>query len=220
MDEKRIVYPDFSGEMPPPRISTDEIHKRIGNEIKYWDLIESPLPENPMKNKRELHRVFIFKSFDHVVDYLVDLKPICDIIPHHPRIENIWKTLNVYLSTWALDYDISYKDIQLAMNMDKLYFSKYQTESAVKKSQETNVFQKALKDLISQNKIQEVIDEIKNFYLLNRNRPMPNELINLSGSFIDLKAKEITGEISNSEGMQYSSKIRNSLLKIIENLNE
>jgi pterin-4a-carbinolamine dehydratase len=223
MEHKKVAYPDFSGELPPPRITVEEIQLRLNNELKDWELIESPLPENPLKKRKELHRVFLFGSFNEVVDFLIDLKPICDILPHHPRVENLWKTLHVYLSTWALDYDISYKDIQLAMNMDKLYRTKYHKEHVsprTKSKKDISDFQKALQQLVGEDRIQDALEELKNYYLLNRDKKTPNELVSLTGQFHSIKNKEIVGDLSTEEVMRYDNKLRNSILAIIEKLDQ
>jgi len=43
-----------------------------------------------------------------------------DIVPHHPRWENQWRTVTVYLSTWDLNYRISELDVQLAARLDRV----------------------------------------------------------------------------------------------------
>lgn len=45
----------------------------------------------------------------------------CDIAMHHPRWENIWKTVRVYLTTWDIGHRISDRDIQLARYFDRAY---------------------------------------------------------------------------------------------------
>ena len=45
----------------------------------------------------------------------------CDIANHHPRWENLWKTLRVFLTTWNIGHKISDRDIQLAKYFDSAY---------------------------------------------------------------------------------------------------
>jgi pterin-4a-carbinolamine dehydratase len=40
---------------------------------------------------------------------------------HHPRWENQWRTVTVYLSTWDIGYRVSALDIALARTLDALY---------------------------------------------------------------------------------------------------
>jgi pterin-4a-carbinolamine dehydratase len=49
------------------------------------------------------------------------LAPGCDIAMHHPRWENVWKTLKVYLTTWDIGHRISDRDLQLARYFDRAY---------------------------------------------------------------------------------------------------
>ena len=50
-----------------------------------------------------------------------EVAPGCDIAIHHPRWENIWKTVKVYLTTWDIGHRISDRDIQLARYLDQAY---------------------------------------------------------------------------------------------------
>ena len=47
--------------------------------------------------------------------------PGCDIALHHPRWENIWKTVRVYLTTGDIGHRISDRDVQLAKYLDRAY---------------------------------------------------------------------------------------------------
>jgi pterin-4a-carbinolamine dehydratase len=42
-------------------------------------------------------------------------------LQHHPRWENQWRTVTVYLSTWDIGNKITALDIQLARAFDALY---------------------------------------------------------------------------------------------------
>ncbi|MBK9152506.1 MAG: 4a-hydroxytetrahydrobiopterin dehydratase [Saprospiraceae bacterium] len=93
----------------------------IERELFGWKLVSSPLPENPSQNRVELFREYIFKSFDQVLEYMLKVAPICNTLPHHPRWENTWTTLKIYLSTWDSNHIISYKDIMLARHMENIF---------------------------------------------------------------------------------------------------
>ncbi len=47
--------------------------------------------------------------------------PGCITIWHHPRWENVWRTLNVYLTTWDIGQRISDRDIVLALYLDRAF---------------------------------------------------------------------------------------------------
>ncbi len=40
---------------------------------------------------------------------------------HHPRWENIWRTVNVWLSTWDIGHKPSRLDVDLAREMERVY---------------------------------------------------------------------------------------------------
>jgi pterin-4a-carbinolamine dehydratase len=218
MDNDKPKMPDFSVELPPPRIFDDEIQKRLQKEIKGWKLIESPLPENPTKNRKELYKVYYFESFDDVVDFMVELKVCCEIIPHHPRIENTWRTLKIYLSTWALDYNVSYKDILLAKNIDKIYRKKYPegTIKAKNINKEKKLLERGIKLLISENEFDAVFKTFEKYFLLNREKESPSELINVKGAYNDLRNREIAALLSESERRLEYNKLRKSLLDMLK----
>ena len=50
-----------------------------------------------------------------------EVAPGCDIAIHHPRWENLWRSLRVWLTTWDIGHRISDRDIQLAKYFDKAY---------------------------------------------------------------------------------------------------
>jgi len=47
--------------------------------------------------------------------------PACDIANHHPRWENNWKTLRIWLTTWDAAQRITSRDIDLARYFDDVY---------------------------------------------------------------------------------------------------
>ena len=48
------------------------------------------------------------------------VRPINEV-QHHPRWENQWKTVTVYLSTWDIGNKISKLDVDVALLLDELY---------------------------------------------------------------------------------------------------
>jgi len=52
---------------------------------------------------------------------MYEVAPGCDIAVHHPRWENIWKSLRVYLTTWDIGQRLTDRDIQLAKYLDAAF---------------------------------------------------------------------------------------------------
>jgi len=113
--------------IPPDKLDEEKLKLIIERELIGWEIVSSPLPENPSQNRVELFREYIFKTFDQVLEYMSTVATICNTLPHHPRWENTWTTLKIYLSTWDSDHIISYKDIMLARHMENIYKSSGET---------------------------------------------------------------------------------------------
>jgi pterin-4a-carbinolamine dehydratase len=91
------------------------------DELTGWTETTSPVPEDSSKIRVELFREFRFRSFQSAVGFMNLVAPGCDIVNHHPRWENIWKTVRVYLTTWDIGHRISDRDVQLARYFDRAY---------------------------------------------------------------------------------------------------
>ncbi|MEA5466057.1 4a-hydroxytetrahydrobiopterin dehydratase [Leptothoe sp. PORK10 BA2] len=114
------LYPTAPPEKPDP-IQEDKLNVALSASLSNWKKVVSPLPENPDKVRTELFRSYRFKSFLDAIGFMNQVAPGCEIALHHPRWENIWRTLNVYLTTWDIDHYISDRDIQLAKYLDYAY---------------------------------------------------------------------------------------------------
>lgn len=119
-DSDPLPYPHNPPEGPEP-IKTDRLQRLLDTELTRWKLVESELPEDPSKSRVELFRELKFKTFQGAISFMAQLAPGCDIAMHHPRWENIWKTLRVYLTTWDIGHRVSDRDIQLARYFDRAY---------------------------------------------------------------------------------------------------
>jgi pterin-4a-carbinolamine dehydratase len=97
------------------------LKKTLENELVRWQLVESALPEDPQKTRVELYREFKFKSFQSAIGFMAQVAPGCDIAMHHPRWENIWKTVRVFLTTWDIGHRVSDRDVVLARYFDRAY---------------------------------------------------------------------------------------------------
>jgi len=113
-------YPRDHPEGPEP-IAPDRLERLLDTDLKRWKVVESPLPENPSATRVELFRELRFKSFPGAIAFMGLVAPGCEIAAHHPRWENIWKTLRVYITTWDIDHRISDRDVQLARYFDRAY---------------------------------------------------------------------------------------------------
>jgi pterin-4a-carbinolamine dehydratase len=112
---------------PKPTVETvlpaSEEHLRLAlsGPLKHWEVRTTPLPEDPSVTRTELVRSYKFREFKDVISFMSMVAPGCDIANHHPRWENIWRTLTVSLTTWNIDHKVSDRDIQLAKYFDSSF---------------------------------------------------------------------------------------------------
>lgn len=114
------VYPTPPPEQPDP-ISEQKLQIALNGSLSKWTRVVSPLPEDPSRVRTELLREYHFKTFLSAVEFMYQVAPGCDIALHHPRWENIWRTVRVYLTTWDINHQISDRDIQLAKYFDEAF---------------------------------------------------------------------------------------------------
>jgi 4a-hydroxytetrahydrobiopterin dehydratase len=71
---------------------------------------------------RELHKRFVFTDFAHAIAFMTAVAGPIDVLNHHPRWENVWNRIDVYLSTHDLGSQISARDVELAKLLE-LHFA-------------------------------------------------------------------------------------------------
>jgi len=76
---------------------------------------DPPLPRN------ELYKEYRFHSFCDATRFMAETSPAIDSGQHHPRWENIWTTVRVWLSTWDIEFQPSSYDVRLAQTLDAAY---------------------------------------------------------------------------------------------------
>jgi pterin-4a-carbinolamine dehydratase len=102
-------------------ISDEQLSAALRGPLKGWHVESSPLPEDSTQSRIELLREYKFATFQDAITFMHMVAPGCDVANHHPRWENIWRTLRVYLTTWNIGHTISDRDIQLAKYFDSAY---------------------------------------------------------------------------------------------------
>lgn len=212
--DKRIPKSKSIG---PEEMPDTKLNLAIKTEIKEWNKFSSTSPKYPFEPKMELWREFKFKSFISAVEFMNKVGPGFDILNHHPRWENVWKTLTVYTTTWDIGYKISDRDLQLAKYLDR-EFLKF--EGASKKVTNNELpppkeFILELQELIAKNKLDDAIEDLKN-YLHNSKSKNYNFIIKLKKDLGSLHADWINGLISRADQKVELSNIIDRLLKFID----
>jgi pterin-4a-carbinolamine dehydratase len=117
----RLPYPDPPMKFPPPAMPDSELLLVIKEELPEWRLERSAIPGKPSISRIELRRDFEFRRFSDVVPFMAEISDFAEKANHHPRWENIFKTLSVYLTTWDIGHRVSTLDIMLASFFDRTY---------------------------------------------------------------------------------------------------
>jgi len=117
----RLPYPDPPLKVKPARLSKADIDEALAEMLDGWDVVASDRPGEPGKRRVELHKEFEFASFGAVLDFMQRARAFIDETNHHPRWENLYHRLSVYLTTWDIGHRISYLDIILAGHLDRTF---------------------------------------------------------------------------------------------------
>ncbi len=114
------MYPDPPPEIPDP-ISEEKLKIALDNSILSWRRVETYIQEEREQVRVEISRKYKFKTFIDVIEFMHQTAPVCEHVLHHPRWENLWRTVEVYLTTWDIEHQISDRDIQLAKFLDHAF---------------------------------------------------------------------------------------------------
>jgi pterin-4a-carbinolamine dehydratase len=104
----------------PRSLSEDEIKESL-KQIPDWKIVTSPLPGQHPKVRTELMRSYQFKSFPDAIGFMNDAVEHVEKVKHHPRWENLWKTVSVWLTTWDIGHLPARIDFELAEYLDTLF---------------------------------------------------------------------------------------------------
>ena len=220
-ENQESTYPqDYP--IPPDKLSKEKLETILKSELTSWRVVKSPLPDDPFITRIELFREFKFADFDQVLEFMTKVGVGCNIFPHHPRWENIWTTLKVWLSTWDSSHIISYKDIMLARHME-LIFSEFspsegetRTEQRIKDEQ--NTFVRKIKQLIGNDQLEEVFDQINVYTAVNTEKGINDDLILLNQQYRRIRKSQINNTQDHETINRELTKISKSLLDVLGEL--
>jgi len=114
------IYPKPPPEVPDP-LSEEKIETALNGSLRQWAWVASKAQGLSGMPREELRRVYRFESFRDAISFIAEVAPGCDMAIHHPRWENVFRTVFVNLSTWDIGHRISDRDIQLAKYFDRAY---------------------------------------------------------------------------------------------------
>lgn len=109
---------------PGPKASNRALDEREIEE-KLRSLPDWHVEQNA--DKIELARSYRFASFDAALEFINAAADEIRRADHHPRWENVYRDLNVRLTTHSLGNRISDLDFRIAQAMEDLYDCRYHT---------------------------------------------------------------------------------------------
>ena len=98
-------------------LSRDELDAAL-KELPKWQLAVSEIPGKEPLKRTELKRTYELRSFEDAMKFMADAVPHIGRVEHHPRWENLWRTVTVWLTTWDIGHLPSRLDIDLARYLD------------------------------------------------------------------------------------------------------
>lgn len=114
--EKKVVTPKVG---VPPKKTTQKNEKELLAKFKQWDIVET-LEEGI--TCRELHRIYEFKTFEAAFEFMSQAsEKIITTQKHHPRWENTYNRVEIWLTTFNLNRQLSSRDIQQAQSLEELW---------------------------------------------------------------------------------------------------
>ncbi len=76
------------------------------------------------ETNNELHKQFIFKDFVEAFGFMTQVAEVAEKQQHHPRWQNVWNKVDIWLSTHESGNIVSEKDHELANAIDKIITKK------------------------------------------------------------------------------------------------
>jgi len=102
-----------------PAVSDDRLTQALAErEMEGWEVEGSDDPNNPTRTW--LVKKFKFKSFSHAMKFMNAIAEYCTSLDHHPRWENVFDEIKVWLSTWDAGHKVTEMDLTLAVHMNRV----------------------------------------------------------------------------------------------------
>lgn len=109
------------GDVPPDPLSPEQEEAFVAKHV-LWRVVERDKPGSIGESIRELYRIFEFTSYDNAWKFmtLVDEKGIRPF-NHHPRWQNTYNRVEVWLCTFNIGHKPSERDLRLAGIMEEIW---------------------------------------------------------------------------------------------------
>jgi len=105
----------------PQRLTQDEEQAFLAKWSE-WEIVETAEPHAPGGVMRELHRVYEFTTFEDAFRFMTEVvRRAIEPYSHHPRWQNAYFRVEVWLTTFNLNYRPSNRDVRLAEMFEEIW---------------------------------------------------------------------------------------------------
>lgn len=109
------------GEIPPDPLTKEEEDQFLAK-YRFWKIMEREKPGYIGDTMRELYRLYEFSSYEDTWDFLSKVNET-GIRPynHHPRWQNTYNRVEVWLCTFNIGHKPSFRDLRLAKILEETW---------------------------------------------------------------------------------------------------
>jgi pterin-4a-carbinolamine dehydratase len=105
-----------------PQALRDDDEAAFLAELAEWEIIETRESDAPGRFRRELHRLYEFASFDSALSFMNEVAERgIRQYNHHPRWQNTYNRVEIWLTTFNIGYKPSQKDVRLARVCEQIW---------------------------------------------------------------------------------------------------
>lgn len=73
------------------------------------------------KTTQGLYKKFVFHDFKEAFSFMNKVADVCEELGHHPKWQNEWNEVEIWLRTHSAEDAITDKDRQLAAKIDEIF---------------------------------------------------------------------------------------------------
>lgn len=116
--DRRVVLPQ--PEVQIPALTEAQLSDALRT-LPGWEPVETFVAGDYPNARHELRKAYRFPSFKAAIEFMRTAVDPIQELQHHPRWENQWRTVTVFLSTWDVGNRITQLDVNLARRLDAVY---------------------------------------------------------------------------------------------------
>jgi pterin-4a-carbinolamine dehydratase len=94
-------------------------------ELPQWKVVQTLIADDPRYDPgyqgSEIVRDFKFATFVDAIDFMRQAAAQINVLDHHPRWENVFRTVTVHYTTFDIGHRVSDRDYKNAAMLERLY---------------------------------------------------------------------------------------------------